>query len=258
MNPHAPISTRGHRNQTPWLFLLPVLTLLFLSACSNQGSDTAKSAASMDTSGADMGTSTALVQADEMGISLHPATVVLIISLALAALGLAGAFAVPPLPPANFRWNKALGGGALLDTGAYMAKVSQLLLGSGLEVVGACQRMDDGTGVDIYGEAMFRDGRGRVAQVAYGFDYFYQCRVELLGTKGKLSTNRVYTAPPGFEPVIHIETAAGARELRIPADNHYVNMWAWFAREVRGRQYTPHWDNLRDQARLLDGMKVRN
>lgn len=72
MNPHAPMSTRGHRNQTPWLFLLPVLTLFFLSACSNQGSDTAKSAASMDTSGADMGTSTALVQA--VSLKEKPAT----------------------------------------------------------------------------------------------------------------------------------------------------------------------------------------
>lgn len=167
-------------------------------------------------------------------------------------------FGFPPLPKDNFRWNKALGGGALLDTGAYMAKASQLLLGGGLDVVGACQRMDDRTGVDLYGEAMFRDSRGRVAQVAYGFDYFYQCRVELLGTKGKLSTNRVFTAPPSFEPVIHIETAEGARDLRIPVDNHYANMWAWFAREIREGRYAPHWDNLRDQARLLDGMKGRS
>ncbi len=37
----------------------------------------------------------------EMGIPLHPASIVLIISMVLCAIGLVGAFAVPVLPPAN-------------------------------------------------------------------------------------------------------------------------------------------------------------
>jgi predicted dehydrogenase len=163
-------------------------------------------------------------------------------------------FGFPPLPKDNFRWNKALGGGALLDAGAYMAKVSQQLLGSGLEVLGASCQMDDETGVDTYGEAMFRNASGQVAQVAFGFDYFYQCRVELLGTKGKLSTNRVFTAPPGFEPVLLVEKPEGTEEIRLPADNHYVNMWNWFSSEVQSGEYVRHWDVLLDQSRLLEEM----
>lgn len=164
-------------------------------------------------------------------------------------------FGFPPLPKDNFRWKKELGGGALLDAGAYMAKVSQLLLGTGCEVLGSSLRFDEETGVDKYGEAMFRNSQGRVSQVAFGFDYFYQCRVELLGTKGKLSTNRVFTAKPDNEPLFIVEKPEGVEEITLPADNAYVNMWKWFAMEVRRGEYAAHWDILRDQARLLEGVR---
>ena len=167
-------------------------------------------------------------------------------------------FGFPPLPRDNFRWNKDLGGGALLDAGAYMAKVSQLLLGTGLEVLGSSLQMDAETGVDKYGEAMFRNKSGQVAQVAFGFDYFYQCRVELLGTRGKLSTNRVFTAPPGFDPVLLVEKPDGSEEIKLASDNHYVNMWNRFAQTVGDGRYTDHWAVLLDQSRLLEEVRVKS
>ncbi len=167
-------------------------------------------------------------------------------------------FGFPPLPKENFRWNKELGGGALLDAGAYMTKVSQLLLGTGCEVLGASLQDDPETGVEMYGEAMFRNGAGQVAQVAFGFDYFYQCRVELLGTKGKLSTNRVFTAPPGFEPTLLIEKQGESEEIKLPADNHYINMWNWFAAEIQSGDFSNHWKILLDQARLLEQIREKS
>jgi dTDP-3,4-didehydro-2,6-dideoxy-alpha-D-glucose 3-reductase len=165
-------------------------------------------------------------------------------------------FGFPPLPKDNFRWNRDLGGGALLDAGAYMCKVSQLLLGAGCEVLGSSLQFDEETGVDKYGEAMLRNAEGRVAQVAFGFDYFYQCRVELLGTKGKLSTNRVFTAKPDNQPLFIVETQEGVEKLTLPADDAYRNMWQWFAEEIVEGDYAPHWDVLRDQARLMDEIRL--
>jgi predicted dehydrogenase len=166
-------------------------------------------------------------------------------------------FGFPPLPKDNFRWNAALGGGALLDAGAYMCKASQLLLGTGLELLGASLTMDPETGVDKYGEAMFRNHAGQVAQVAFGFDYFYQCRVELLGTTGKMSTNRVFTAPPDLETVFLVEKPQQVDEVRLPPDNHFVNMWNWFAATVASGNYDESWLRLRDQARLLSEIREK-
>jgi len=164
-------------------------------------------------------------------------------------------FGFPPLPKDNFRWNGELGGGALLDAGAYTAKVSQLLLGTELDVLGASLQFDTETGVDVYGEAMFRNRSGQVSQVAFGFDYFYQCRLELLGTKGKLSTDRIFTAPPGYSPTFTIETPESKKEIRLPADNHFMNLWNWFAKEIESGNFLSSWTVLLDQARLLSRMK---
>lgn len=167
-------------------------------------------------------------------------------------------FGFPQLPKDNFRWNKELGGGALLDAGAYMCKVSQLLLGTGIEVLGASLMNDPETGVDKYGEAMFRNADGLVAQIAFGFDYFYQCRIELLGTKGKLSTNRVFTAPPEFKPVLLIEKQDESQEIKLEANNHFINMWNWFATEVKRGDYSNHWEILLDQARLIEQVRKKS
>ena len=60
---------------------------------------------------------------------------------------------------------------------------------------------------------MFRNHAGQVSQVAFGFDYFYQCRVELLGTKGKLQQTGL-TAPPNLEPVLLLETQGHTKKYK--------------------------------------------
>ncbi len=166
-------------------------------------------------------------------------------------------FGFPPLPKDNFRWNRALGGGALLDAGAYMTKVSQLLLGENLQVVGSLLHMDASTGVDKYGEAMLKSDAGKVAQVAFGFDYFYQCRLELLGTQGKLSAGRIFTAPPHLETNLTLETAGGVETITLLPDNHFVNMWQRVAGSIQRGQYERDWAVLLDQARLIHDIRQK-
>ena len=136
-----------------------------------------------------------------------------------------------------------------------MAKVSQQLMGRDLDVVASCLAYDGDGEVDLYGEAMFRNRAGQVAQVAYGFDYHYQCRLELLGTKGKFSTGRIFTAPPGVETTMTVEAGGGVREAMLEPDNAYENMVAWFADELAGDDYELHWQDGLDQARLIDEMR---
>ena len=165
-------------------------------------------------------------------------------------------FGFPPLPPDNIRWKAELGGGALLDAGAYVAKVSRLLLGVGLEVAGACLLRDASTGVDRYGEATFRNSLGQVAQVAFGFDYHYQCNLELLGTMGKMTADRVFTAKPGFQPTLQVETESGIRREVLPADDAYANMWRHFSVVLASGDYAQAWGDILDQSRVLDRIRA--
>jgi predicted dehydrogenase len=167
-------------------------------------------------------------------------------------------FGFPPHPDDNFRWNRELGGGALLDTGAYVAKASQLLLGHELQLVSSLQWTDTHRRVDTYGEVTFvHPHSGVVVQGAFGFDYFYQCRLEILGTQGKLHTGRIFTAPPDHTPVITVEHPDGCEEITLSTDNHYLNMWQWFVAECHGGSREAHWAALADQARLLNQIQTQ-
>jgi hypothetical protein len=47
----------------------------------------------------------------------------------------------------------------------------------------------------------------------------------------------------------------GTEEIKLPADNHYVNMWSRFASEVQKGDFSNHWKILLDQSRLLEEIR---
>jgi len=165
-------------------------------------------------------------------------------------------FGFPSLPKDNFRYNPHLGGGALLDAGAYVVKAAQLFLEGDIELLGAALNYNDKLGVDIYGDAMLTNASGQVAQVSFGFDYFYQCHYEILGTKGKLVVEKAFTPPPGFSPWVRLEHPEHVERFTLPPDNHYVNMLRFFANAVRsGNDWHSHLDDILRQAKLLDEIR---
>jgi len=140
-------------------------------------------------------------------------------------------FGFPPFPDQdNIRYQKKLGGGALLDAGAYTIKVATLLLGANVEVSTASLIADDTFGVDIHGSGcLINPDTGITAHIAFGFDHYYQCGVEIWGAKGRLRTNRLFTARADMNPVFEIETADhGLEKHSIAKDDHFVNMLRHF------------------------------
>lgn len=122
----------------------------------------------------------------------------------------------------NIRYQKDLGGGALLDAGAYTIKMAQEMLGLDVNVVAGFLNYE-GNEVDIWGSGMIVSDKNSL-QFSFGFDHHYQCSLEVWGSKGTLFTNRIFTAPPGYEPSLTVETADGKRVINLEADNHFVNM----------------------------------
>jgi dTDP-3,4-didehydro-2,6-dideoxy-alpha-D-glucose 3-reductase len=137
-------------------------------------------------------------------------------------------FGFPPLGAGNFRYDAGLGGGALLDAGAYTLRVSQVFLGQSLRVQSALMLPNSTGTVDLQGAAQLVSDSGVPAQAAWGFNHFYQCSVEIWGQLGRILQDRAFTAPPGFSPRVLVETATGRREHLLPPDNHFKNLWRAF------------------------------
>ena len=168
-----------------------------------------------------------------------------------------GTFGFPPLPADNFRYSRRLGGGALLDAGAYVLKAASLFLGSDLTLLGAHLRIDGRSGVEVGGTALLGNGSGQVAQVAFGFDHYYQCCYELLGANGKLVAERAFTAPPQLRTTIRLEQQDYEQTYTVRADNQAANMLTFFAATVSGgSDFSSHRQEVLQQARLLDMVRV--
>lgn len=169
-------------------------------------------------------------------------------------------FGFPPFSDSgNIRYNKALGGGALLDAGAYTLKVSQLLLGLDLKVAAANLNQEKGSEVDIWGGAYLKQSGGAVfSEVAFGFDHHYQCSVELWGSKGRLTTNRIFTAPAGYEAEIIIESGMDREVVSVEPVNHFEKMLKYFHELVCGgaSRDEEYLQNI-NQARLIEELLIQ-
>jgi predicted dehydrogenase len=143
-------------------------------------------------------------------------------------------FGFPPfLDKDNIRYKNKLGGGALLDAGAYPIKISQIFLGSNISVLASSLMFDKDKGVDIWGSAYLKQNNGSLtSQISFGFDNYYQCNLEIWGSKGKLYTNRIFTANSEHKPIVEIETKDGLEIIELDTDNHFKNMLLHFYEQI--------------------------
>jgi predicted dehydrogenase len=173
---------------------------------------------------------------------------------------LRASFGFPPfLDQENIRYKKELGGGALLDAGAYTTKISQILLGNNLKVNASNLNFNLKYDVDIWGGAyLSNQNSGMFSQLSFGFDNHYQCGIEIWGSKGKLTTNRLFTAPSDYKPEIIIENSSLTKEIVIgPNANQFEKMLLHFYKLINTKIGIDleHEQNL-DQARLLNDIKA--
>lgn len=167
-------------------------------------------------------------------------------------------FSFPPFDdPTNIRYQKQLGGGALLDAGAYTVKIAQMLSPQRLTVRSAVLHYSESYCVDLWGGAHLVDIDNQIsAHLSFGFDNAYRCFVEVVGSQGRLVSERIFTAPTDFEATVEQHTMSGEKiNHKFAPDNHFKLMLSHFARtcinqELREAEYE---GNL-EQGRLLSGI----
>lgn len=162
-------------------------------------------------------------------------------------------FGFPQRPINDFRYNKSLGGGAIMDCGGYTLKYASLLLGDTAKLVYAQANDVDGFEVDMYGSGALINKSGITAQVAFGMDNSYRCELEVWGSKGIIYTNRVLTAPVGYVPELTITKANGNEIRQLADDDTFMKSIQYFTdciNHVRERKV--NYLALMRQAHLLE------
>lgn len=151
-------------------------------------------------------------------------------------------FGFPRRPQNDFRYNKALGGGALIDAGGYTIRYASYLLGETARLTTAQANYLDEFEVDMYGSATMTNDKGVTAQLAFGMDNDYKCEIEIWGSKGTITSNRILTAPSGFEPEYTIKKNQDFETRKLPVDDAFRKSIELFGKcivndDVREKEY---------------------
>lgn len=166
-------------------------------------------------------------------------------------------FGFPPLDADNFRYNAALGGGSLLDAAAYTIRASQLFLGNDIWVEAATLN-NINTEVDVFGGAYLKTKNGLFAEVAFGFDNFYQCNYEIWGSKGKIIAQRAFTPSSDFKPTITLEQQGEVFNYEGDAENHFITILNEFNRCIIENDVESNYEEILNQSRLLQELKDKS
>lgn len=162
-------------------------------------------------------------------------------------------FGFPKRALNDFRYNKALGGGALIDAGGYTIKYAGMLLGKTARLVYAQMNYTEEFDVDIYGSAAMVNASGLTAQIAFGMDNDYKCELEVWGSKGTLTTGRVLTAPVGFTPTVKIRRGNEEEIRELSADDAFGKSIRYFLSCAENEDIRNHaYQSLIKQAKLVE------
>ncbi len=166
------------------------------------------------------------------------------------------AFGFPLRAKNDFRYNKELGGGSLLDCGGYTLKLASMLLGDTAQITYSQLNYKNDFEVDMYGSAAMVNDNGITAQISFGMDNSYKCELEVWGSKGCLTTGRILTAPAGFVPTADIRIGNETETVTLSADDTFARSILKFCRCVAdGNERINNYKALIKQAELVDQVK---
>lgn len=161
-------------------------------------------------------------------------------------------FCFPHREESDFRYNKELGGGALLDCGGYTVKAASAFLGAHSTVISRNLVTTPGHEVDLFGSATIRNEDGLCAQLSFGMDNAYICELEVWGKTGSITATRAFTAPDGFAAPVMIRQGNNAEE-RQETDDQFLELLTEFQKcIVNDERRTLEYDSMLLQSRLVE------
>lgn len=130
-------------------------------------------------------------------------------------------FTMPPFQPNNFRYQKSLGGGAIMDTAPYAVSVGRYFFGSKPEKVECVVSERQENGLDIEYSLMMSYPGGKTMIGHFGFNTEYINQVHLMGTRTNVLVNRIFTIPDTMENELTVNHLNQVSVVKTPAGNNF-------------------------------------
>ena len=151
----------------------------------------------------------------------------------------------------DYRWRANAGGGALYDVGCYAVNAARTVFGEEPVLVYARSRLHPKFGVDSSTSLLLEFPGARCALLEGAFDAQFQSYFEIVGTEGKISLPRSFSAR-GTDVSIHVSRRDKTETISVPAANEYARMVDHFGDCLRnGRPLRYSADDAIGNARVI-------
>jgi D-xylose 1-dehydrogenase (NADP+, D-xylono-1,5-lactone-forming) len=137
--------------------------------------------------------------------------------------------------PENYRWRPESGGGALYDVGCYPISAARLFFGVEPSAVYARARFHPKYRVDMTTCLLLEFPGGSYASLECGFESQFQSALQVVGTEGRLSMDRAFSAKL-LDVEIRVINEDAVKTIPVSLTNQYARMVEHFGRCIRGRK----------------------
>lgn len=169
-------------------------------------------------------------------------------------------FSFPLRSKNDFRYEKELGGGALLDCGGYVLMLSTILLGKQSSLLSFRGIYETEYAVDMGGIGTMVNPGGLNCDFSYSMDAPYCCYAKAYGDKGTLIAPRILTAPNNLEVEFFLEDLQGRQQkiIRIGKDDSFLKSLNNFKTAIEDEQVrNENFGLILNQAKLVEELKSK-
>ena len=130
-------------------------------------------------------------------------------------------FTMPPFKPENFRYQKSLGGGAIMDTAPYAVSVGRHFFGAKPTRVECIVSERNETGLDIEYSLLMSYPEGKTMVGHFGFNTEYINQIHLMGNRTNVLCNRIFTIPDTMENELVVNHLNEQKVVKTPSGNNF-------------------------------------
>ena len=170
-------------------------------------------------------------------------------------------FGFPPLGKNNFRYNNSMGGGALLDTGAYTIHAARQFFQR--EPITVFSKLyNDDYEVDTHGTVLMDFGNTQTATLSFGFNNHYSNTYSIWGTKGRITLIGAFSLSSEMKPNVILEKNIKyqniSEKIECHCDNHFLNEINQFCDSISSNNFEEWYDECLRQAIVIDNVISQN
>lgn len=159
-------------------------------------------------------------------------------------------FTMPPFRPENFRYQKALGGGAIMDTAPYAVSVARYFLGGEPDQVFCIVNERQADGLDIEYSLLMQYDNGKSMIGHFGFNTEYINQVFLMGNHTNVTVNRIFTIPDTMENELIVNHMNECNKVITPSGNNFELYLAKTLKSIQTNQYGEAYQSLLSDAKV--------